>query len=183
MAPRHPRLQSGGWIRLLNGVLDDERVGGHGGDHFALWIAGLTFCNRNRTDGLIPKIKLPGIAGDIPLKAPTKVAASLVRTGAWIDEGTHWRVHNYLEYQSSREEVDERRARARRRFISHELRVGVLDRFGWSCCYCGSDQELQIDHIHPIARGGTSETQNLQVLCGPCNRRKGASVSDGGDVQ
>lgn len=106
MAPRHPRLQSGGWIRLLNSVLDDERVGGHGADHFALWVAGLTFCNRNRTDGLIPKIKLPGIAGDIPLKLPMKVAALLVRTGAWIDEGTHWRVNNYLVYQSSREEID-----------------------------------------------------------------------------
>ena len=106
MAPRHPRIQSGGWIRLLNGVLDDERVGGHGPDHFALWVAGLTFCNRNLTNGLIPKVKLAGIAGNIPLRAPAKVAASLVNTGAWIDEGTHWRVHNYLEYQSSREEVE-----------------------------------------------------------------------------
>jgi 5-methylcytosine-specific restriction endonuclease McrA len=32
---------------------------------------------------------------------------------------------------------------------------------------------LEIDHILPRIRGGTSEPDNLQVLCNRCNARKG----------
>ena len=31
-----------------------------------------------------------------------------------------------------------------------------------------------IDHIHPIAAGGTNAPDNLQLLCARCNSRKGA---------
>jgi 5-methylcytosine-specific restriction enzyme A len=33
--------------------------------------------------------------------------------------------------------------------------------------------ELTRDHIVPQCRGGGSELPNLQLLCGPCNHRKG----------
>lgn len=37
---------------------------------------------------------------------------------------------------------------------------------------------LSIDHIVPRYRGGSSDRENLQVLCVPCNTRKGtASVT------
>lgn len=42
------------------------------------------------------------------------------------------------------------------------------------CRYCGSTENLSIDHIVPLARGGTNDLDNLQFLCMPCNRRKGA---------
>ena len=32
----------------------------------------------------------------------------------------------------------------------------------------------EIDHIHPVAKGGGNELSNLQLLCPPCNRSKGA---------
>lgn len=32
----------------------------------------------------------------------------------------------------------------------------------------------EVDHIVPLARGGTNEIENVQLLCQPCNRRKGA---------
>ena len=37
---------------------------------------------------------------------------------------------------------------------------------------CGSQRFLQIDHIHSWSRGGTSNRENLQVLCGVHNRLK-----------
>lgn len=43
-----------------------------------------------------------------------------------------------------------------------------------ACASCGSTEKPEIDHILPIALGGTSEPGNLQILCAPCNRSKGA---------
>lgn len=40
------------------------------------------------------------------------------------------------------------------------------------CRYCGSSDRLQIDHVHPVSRGGGSGPENLQALCAPCNRDK-----------
>jgi len=40
------------------------------------------------------------------------------------------------------------------------------------CQLCGSDRKLQFDHIHPVSAGGKGSLDNLQLLCGPCNRFK-----------
>jgi hypothetical protein len=32
--------------------------------------------------------------------------------------------------------------------------------------------KIYVDHIRPIARGGTNKTKNLQLLCGFCNSSK-----------
>jgi 5-methylcytosine-specific restriction endonuclease McrA len=41
---------------------------------------------------------------------------------------------------------------------------------------CGSTFDLQYDHIIPVALGGATSEQNLQLLCAGCNREKGASL-------
>lgn len=42
-----------------------------------------------------------------------------------------------------------------------------------SCRYCGGDLiDPEIDHIHPLARGGDNEVYNLQVICQRCNYAK-----------
>jgi len=47
------------------------------------------------------------------------------------------------------------------------------------CVRCGSSEELQVEHLHPIARGGTDYLPNKTTMCGPCNRSKGTmSISD-----
>ncbi len=60
--------------------------------------------------------------------------------------------------------------------ISIEIRNCVFQRDSGQCRVCGSTVELQFDHIIPVKLGGSSEPENLQVLCGPCNRRKGATL-------
>ena len=44
------------------------------------------------------------------------------------------------------------------------------------CAYCGRRHRiryLEIDHKWPVSRGGGDEIANLQLLCTPCNMRKG----------
>lgn len=40
------------------------------------------------------------------------------------------------------------------------------------CAYCGFKDELEVDHILPLSRGGKDEPNNLQMLCKRCNRTK-----------
>ncbi len=43
-----------------------------------------------------------------------------------------------------------------------------------ACAHCGSTDDLEIDHVHPLSRGGANTPDNLQVLCHDCNQEKGA---------
>ena len=49
--------------------------------------------------------------------------------------------------------------------------VFICDKY--RCVKCGSRENLEIDHMVPLARGGSSRLENLQLLCQDCNRRKG----------
>lgn len=64
-----------------------------------------------------------------------------------------------------------------RRAIPREVRLAVWERDGGRCVECGTDFDLQYDHVIPIALGGASTAANLQLLCGPCNRTKGAAIA------
>jgi len=40
------------------------------------------------------------------------------------------------------------------------------------CQFCGTDENLTFDHMHPVSRGGGTSLFNLQVLCLSCNSFK-----------
>jgi 5-methylcytosine-specific restriction endonuclease McrA len=52
-------------------------------------------------------------------------------------------------------------------------RRAVFARDGWTCQYCGSRQNLTVDHVIPRSKGGSSDWTNIVASCAPCNRRKG----------
>jgi len=60
--------------------------------------------------------------------------------------------------------------------IPTELRRVVFERDGGRCVECGGNFNIQYDHILPVAHGGATTLENLQILCAECNRRKSDSI-------
>jgi 5-methylcytosine-specific restriction endonuclease McrA len=57
----------------------------------------------------------------------------------------------------------------------YETREFLLEKWGRQCAYCGvKDVPLQIEHIHPRAKGGSNSISNLTLSCEKCNTKKGA---------
>ena len=54
-----------------------------------------------------------------------------------------------------------------------DLRERLFLRDGKFCSKCKSTDNISIDHIIPVIKGGGNEDNNLQVLCIPCNSSKG----------
>lgn len=55
----------------------------------------------------------------------------------------------------------------------YEVREYLLEKFSRTCQYCDkTDVPLQVEHIHPKARGGSNRVSNLTLACQPCNEKK-----------
>lgn len=57
-----------------------------------------------------------------------------------------------------------------------KIRQRIFSRDGQICSKCGSTQQLEIDHIRPLADSGGHGDENLRVLCRTCNRSKSYKV-------
>lgn len=44
------------------------------------------------------------------------------------------------------------------------------------CARCGAIDNIHVDHIWPLSKGGAHAAWNLQALCKACNSRKGAKL-------
>ena len=63
----------------------------------------------------------------------------------------------------------------RRRSGAAIFRSWLVDAHGNYCQGCNRRfcvDQLEVDHIDPWSKGGKSEFDNLQLMCGPCNRLK-----------
>lgn len=128
-------------------------------------------------------------------RAPTAVGADRGRTlwatadgYYWDDEGHSaeevdlvlWdrrrRKDHRLERLRQQRDASDAAEQARRERISSDVQVFVWERDDGRCVRCGATEDLQFDHVIPVAKGGATSAENLQVLCGSCNRTKGDSV-------
>jgi hypothetical protein len=60
--------------------------------------------------------------------------------------------------------------------IPDRMKQFVWTRDHGRCKYCGATTELQFEYIIPVALGGSTVVENLQLLCGPCVRRKSGGL-------
>ncbi|MER5699644.1 HNH endonuclease [Streptomyces mirabilis] len=65
--------------------------------------------------------------------------------------------------------------------VSRRKRFEVLRRDSFRCRYCGAGAarvELEVDHVTPVALGGTDDLDNLVTSCAPCNEGKSSTTPD-----
>lgn len=117
------------WVRLSDDFYDHPKFDKAGVLGIALFAAGLAWCNRNLTDGFIPRKTASRLLDfedavqavrDADRNAVTNVTdndaqalflardtvAKLLEAGLWREVEGGYEVHDYLEYQASREQIE-----------------------------------------------------------------------------
>lgn len=136
------------------------------------------------------------VMAQIQKQRPSKLGSSQERTYWWYQEKFYWENEELAEdggyallvttEQRRRQSIDRAKATVviqdetrpfRRTVIPDALKQHVWVRDAGRCQVCGASNELQFDHIIPISLGGATAEDNLQILCGPCNRRKGSGLT------
>ena len=56
--------------------------------------------------------------------------------------------------------------------------LAILNMAGRRCIYCGSGQQIEMDHLIPLVRGGEHTKENVAPACLACNRAKGAMTRE-----
>lgn len=138
------------WVRLDDRFDENPKLQLVGPVGLACWVCGLAYCNRNLTDGFIPwgvARKLvsvqflgpgsgrvwetnltSGVGGLGGQETVSETLGMLVSAGLWDECDGGYKVHDYHEYQPSRERVLRERDRNKRRqkgFRDHRGRNAV----------------------------------------------------------
>ena len=89
------------------------------------------------------------------------------------------RIENKVEDYYLDREIWQSIAKVERGKVTNKMRFSIYNRDNYRCRICGKNcrysNDLEIDHIVPIARGGKSVYNNLQSLCRRCNKLKGSN--------
>lgn len=112
------------WIRLSDNYIDNPKFLALSAAAFRLWHEGMAFCRKHQTDGAIPTSALCGFRYYKPswateLSLPYQAGANPL----WTPTTTGYEVHDYLAWNPSKAEENERRADTKERMrISRERR-------------------------------------------------------------
>lgn len=89
------------WVRIDEKAMEHPKVAGLHDGAFRLWVQGLAHCQKFLTDGLIDRVSLRGLRAYSPKRAQELVGARL-----WLAaEAEGVTVHDYLQWNDSREHV------------------------------------------------------------------------------
>jgi hypothetical protein len=107
------------WVRIDENALDHPKIGGLSDGAFRLWVQGLAYCQKFLTDGYVSDLAIRGLHAYSP-----KRKALLLEAKLWEPSESGIRVHDFLEWNDSREHVITARKLARERLRKHrEKRV------------------------------------------------------------
>jgi hypothetical protein len=101
------------WARIDDRFFSHPKVRRAGKDAALLYLAGLTYCNEHLTNGFIPEESLAFIALAGFVDDAKQSASKLLEVCLWESVTNGYQVHDYFEYNPTREMVEEtKQARA-----------------------------------------------------------------------
>lgn len=113
------------WVRIHDGAMHHPKVIGmfDWRDPFHVWVWGMSYCQSHLTDGFVTADAVP--------QNGRKAAAALVTRRLWEAADGGWIVHDYLDWNDSRETVMKKRTEAKDRMAasrerSSSVRANVL---------------------------------------------------------
>jgi hypothetical protein len=109
------------WVRIHDGAMTHPKLIGlfNWRDPFHVWVWGLSHCQLHLTDGFIAFVSVP--------KMGRKAAAALVVQALWENTEGGWLVHDYFDWNDSRETITKKRGEARERMAAaRERSASVL---------------------------------------------------------
>jgi len=95
------------WTRIDDQFLRNPKIQRAGVYGMALYLAGLIYCNTNKTDGFIDEYLLPGLCGDSFQRTSRKSAEKLVELKLWHKVDGGYIVNDFLDYNRSKDEIEE----------------------------------------------------------------------------
>jgi hypothetical protein len=102
------------WVKLEDDFSENPKIARLSDSGLALWVTGLAYCNRNLTDGFIPNQVGLGQLRYCEGNAVPSIR-ELETVGLWDAVPGGWEVHDFHDYQPTREAVLAERLAARER--------------------------------------------------------------------
>lgn len=129
-----------------------------------LYVYALCHIQREKTGGFISDEALMSLG----VRHAQREAGRLVQSGLWRKV-----CGGYEPVQSPHFKLPRKRAS-----LGH-LRAALVAFWGSICAYCGRESDaLHIEHIQPVARGGSDLPRNLTLACQACNYVKGTRTAE-----
>lgn len=103
------------WIKLDDQWMDNPKIVEVGRDGRDMWLASITYCAKHLTDGYFHKNLLPILAvmAGVDVAKCQQIAKSLLNVCLWELDGEMYCVHDYLDFNPSKEQTEaNRNARA-----------------------------------------------------------------------
>jgi hypothetical protein len=71
--------------------------------------------------------------------------------------------------------------RAKTRMVGVTRRMEIIERDDSTCYICNTSvnfNEIELDHLIPVSKGGNSSNENVAVSCMKCNRSRGNRINE-----
>ena len=167
------------WFRMYASILDlEDKTQELSDKSFRQWVALL--CLYTRNDRVMPPDASIARCLNLSTRKFEDVKQSLLSAGLMDLRDEKLVPHNWDERQFESDTAANRTAKYRERVRNSGAVVNAYLRFREEiyardqskCVYCGSGENLCLDHVIPVILGGIDSVDNLATACKRCNSGK-----------